>query len=1621
MNKYLLVKLKSDWSKKNILLRILQYGQTYIPFRADIVHCYQFNDLLVFSAENTKAGGLRGGKNHVDTEGGHLLIFDGLPFIEDQQIENGWAKSLKSKIKQMTADEIFENLKGSYSLVKILNGSVIAFGDYSGLNPLFYINNDDVCAVSNRQMLLARICTRFDHFVLNYKSLSWLPGQSSIFGEDTVFAGVKLLQPGQYIQIEDSLQIYPFPLQVWSEEYRNLTSRDYDELTDILLGQARQINKIPFKRLIMSLTGGKDSRLVLALALESGLIDSVGEIFTFGREGSPEIETAAYIAKSLGLRHKARITKPSDFDLQARWKLLKYHVFQYEGSVCPWDGTNVPSKTNKSVLELHGFAGEIYKTMARHMFIDLRSPEDAMILFENYQQGTDPLQVMKPDFYRYQRESMHAMVQDLFGNGIRLNDLANILYINNRLTYWTGLLTYNIISLLRVFPLINFKATRLAYRGGHELRQTGRIHFEIMRRLNKDLTELPFLEKGWDARLHPYLQEAGIKITGPYKPKHEPISRNMVSWQWEFIDKGWDEIRSFLLDTRHSGLYDIINYDRLEKVLSSKNNIKTVLDAKELLSLISMQIFLTNQYIIDYQGADDEPEFMTNIEGIELFSERPSLLSAIPREEYNLLLNLEQKITCLYENPRWKIGHLLASIRHLKNKTAGSREDMELIFQKFHGWTPDKEQIDSDIHKLTGWIMELEQSFSALLDSKRWKTGDRVVSSVNRLLRRRYKNPVPKSVRSIQKLFADYHMQESTGKGCKNLNTGKKSDVHIQPEKTDEDGIAGEDRFIRVIDGECIERLTYEDPHGVAVIMPCTDITKGLETARIMVKRAGMKITVFVVEDTLGQGFIEVLNRTAAQINVKYIVYVTEDAFAGVDWLRLAVETLQSTGKDLLSFNCGRYGDRIATFGLVRREWVKRIYGGPFFFPEYKTTEAIKELTIIARAADTFVFNPDCALVKISECYTPGNENGVNAGWTQEDRELISQRFNGNFDGMFQKEELQPYIDEYLCGLKQGGDTVNLSLSEENSILLIDIKDVSSLGYTDPDGIAVIMPSINIDKAMNTARHLVLRSGSNARYFVVEDTLRQGFVKTLNDTAKQVDVKYLVFLAEDAIPGINWLKTAYSRLEETGKGLLAFNCGVWHGRIAAFGMVRMEWVRKLYGGPILFPGYRAHRADNELTVIARATDEFIYCAEALLIEYDKKRVFRKREADVPNFTPHDKELFISRFNAEFYGLAPFKLMKPLAATYNIPLPSFVQRLCRNRNTKTLKQNYAEKRLPGEDTFALYRIIGNDLYPRHKRGQSRENLLFILENEKTFEACEKRFIVNRIICPDEEQKIIDLLETYGAKYVRLPFDPDEYRRIDLDTKALEGLSRKGIVKFKEEKLQRLLLALYRLKNNYVMNINGARNFALREGRARSKWSLVFDGGCFITPSAWEQIRTDITAYPHLKYFVVPMTRVHSNTELLSEAFAPEPTEEPQLIFRKDSREEFNTAFPYGRRDKVEFLWRLRVAGKWDSYKDDPWDQKRPSPSPEARFVGVAGWVARLFTGMGHLETQDAKGARQRYLDRADAILSTLQSLDASFTEVTGTFNGVKGSAVNEKCKDRNDSMLLEVLEALGKQR
>lgn len=120
--------------------------------------------------------------------------------------------------------------------------------------------------------------------------------------------------------------------------------------------------------------------------------------------------------------------------------------------------------------------------------------------------------------------------------------------------------------------------------------------------------------------------------------------------------------------------------------------------------------------------------------------------------------------------------------------------------------------------------------------------------------------------------------------------------------------------------------------------------------------------------------------------------------------------------------------------------------------------------------------------------------------------------------------------------------------------------------------------------------------------------------------------------------------------------------------------------------------------------------------------------------------------------------------------------------------------------PQRDTLVLYRILGNDLPPRHSPGQTLRNLRFLLQYESDFSLLpplgphhhhhshaygsgsaakkmhtdtgglrvDKYFVLNRIADPEMVSAIIGLLRLYevpDSRILVIPFDWKEYQRRD----------------------------------------------------------------------------------------------------------------------------------------------------------------------------------------------------------------------------------------------------------------
>jgi hypothetical protein len=204
-----------------------------------------------------------------------------------------------------------------------------------------------------------------------------------------------------------------------------------------------------------------------------------------------------------------------------------------------------------------------------------------------------------------------------------------------------------------------------------------------------------------------------------------------------------------------------------------------------------------------------------------------------------------------------------------------------------------------------------------------------------------------------------------------------------------------------------------------------------------------------------------------------------------------------------------------------------------------------------------------------------------------------------------------------------------------NTIISMRASDLGEaknewLRLLDDKAVTLVMPSTDLDLANKTADILISRSGVPAQVLIVEDDVQQGSALILNRVCQSTTCHAMAYVAQDVFPGRLWLKRALTMLTQDKAGLVAFNDGKWCGEIASYGLLKTQWIRKVYGGGLFYKGYKQHYGDVELSLIARSIGAFSYDPHAVLIEIDP-------EKDQKKVNEADREMFSSRKLSGFDG------------------------------------------------------------------------------------------------------------------------------------------------------------------------------------------------------------------------------------------------------------------------------------------------------------------------------------------------------------------------------------------------
>ena len=186
---------------------------------------------------------------------------------------------------------------------------------------------------------------------------------------------------------------------------------------------------------------------------------------------------------------------------------------------------------------------------------------------------------------------------------------------------------------------------------------------------------------------------------------------------------------------------------------------------------------------------------------------------------------------------------------------------------------------------------------------------------------------------------------------------------------------------------------------SVCVVIPVLPQADTQSLVSLLQGRAGFPFRLFVIEDDLKLGPTKILNAAFRGNTDPVFVYLAQDVFPSRYWLARGLKAMAEKKLGLLAFNDGKWSGQMAGFGMVRRDWCKRIYQSSLFFDGYRQHFGDAELSLIARQQKVYGYDPNIVMMEVD---FEKDGRPVNP----KDRELFAQRKLSGFDGRVTDPEL---------------------------------------------------------------------------------------------------------------------------------------------------------------------------------------------------------------------------------------------------------------------------------------------------------------------------------------------------------------------------------------------------------------------------------------------------------------------------------------------------------------------------------------------------------------------------------------------------------------------------------------
>lgn len=370
-------------------------------------------------------------------------------------------------IDTLISDGDFENIAGPFAILKIKqNQTVEILNDAFGIHPLFWFQDEKIKICGTRADIVAHAASALSSYIpsLNIGCIKMLVVLSQAEGNQTAIQKINVVPFGHKISLDQSgmnhKRYWPIDWRQPPESQANVR----ENVLRIVDGQISALKNLVAQSeypLEIDLTGGKDSRSLLAMCHKAKILDKV-VFLTQGVESFPDVKIASNIAKSLDLNYVVTDWLPPLNPWEEECKMRALESFGRRGCM---EGA-LPKAGN--TWRVKGFLGETWRTC----YPNRREPKTMEIVlnfhrskFRSRKPFMDPLEFQK------QLDKSEARLHRIHNRG---NPLSNITDIDFITQYQRVSFSGRIRNFDRVFlGLYAPKAHRIAFSLGLDDRRSG--------------------------------------------------------------------------------------------------------------------------------------------------------------------------------------------------------------------------------------------------------------------------------------------------------------------------------------------------------------------------------------------------------------------------------------------------------------------------------------------------------------------------------------------------------------------------------------------------------------------------------------------------------------------------------------------------------------------------------------------------------------------------------------------------------------------------------------------------------------------------------------------------------------------------------------------------------------------------------------------------------------------------------------------------------------------------------------------------------------------------------------------------------------------------------------------